>query len=310
MPKVSVIIPVYGVEKYIERCAVSLFEQTLEDMEFIFVDDCTPDKSIEILKDVLDNYPNRKNQVIIHRMDQNSGLSLVRKWGIQNATGDYVIHCDSDDWVDTEMYNVMYKKAIEENSDMVICDYLMTDGVNKWLSNPSKFKDKYDLIYNCLSRVSSWSVWNKMVKRDVFQGDFTFPVGSFGEDGVIAIQSILKSNVISFVDSSLYFYFVNNMSMTHSRSIDKIVKHYYELQANTDIIFHILNLYGLDSRYSHEIMMIKYWNRCTLYPVISDKNVHNIWMNSYREINKSVLFDRSIPLRSKIKFIYLLWFAI
>ena len=79
MPKVSVIVPVFGVEKYIERCARSLFEQTLDDMEFIFVDDCTPDCSIEILKDVLSSYPQRQVQTRIYRMPCNSGLHNVRK---------------------------------------------------------------------------------------------------------------------------------------------------------------------------------------------------------------------------------------
>ena len=81
MPKVSVIIPVYGVEKYIERCARSLFEQTLDDIEYLFIDDCTPDKSVDILKHVLEEYPQRKSQVVIHRMEKNSGQAAVRKWG-------------------------------------------------------------------------------------------------------------------------------------------------------------------------------------------------------------------------------------
>ena len=81
MPKVSVIVPVYGVEKYMERCARSLFEQTLDDIEYLFIDDCTPDRSIEILQQVLEEYPHRKPQVTIHRMEQNSGQAAVRKWG-------------------------------------------------------------------------------------------------------------------------------------------------------------------------------------------------------------------------------------
>ena len=86
MPKVSIIIPVYGVEKYIERCARSLFEQTLDDIEYLFIDDSTPDRSIDILKRVLENYSHRKSQVNIHRREQNSGQAIVRNWGMQNAT--------------------------------------------------------------------------------------------------------------------------------------------------------------------------------------------------------------------------------
>ena len=94
MPKVSVIIPVYGVEKYIERCARSLFEQTLNDIEFIFVNDYTPDNSIDILKNTLSKYPNRKYQVRIINQPRNMGAAQARKNGILAATGEFVIQCD------------------------------------------------------------------------------------------------------------------------------------------------------------------------------------------------------------------------
>ena len=83
MPKVSVIIPVYGVEKYIERCARSLFGQTLDDIEYLFIDDCSPDKSVEILEHILLEYPQRRDKVIIHRMEHNSGQAKVREWGMR-----------------------------------------------------------------------------------------------------------------------------------------------------------------------------------------------------------------------------------
>ena len=88
MPKVSVIVPVYGVEKYIERCARSLFEQTLDDIEYIFVDDCSPDRSIEILNQVIGEYPGRKDQVQIIHHASNQGLALARQTGLKAATGE------------------------------------------------------------------------------------------------------------------------------------------------------------------------------------------------------------------------------
>ena len=100
MPKVSVVIPVYGVEKYIERCARSLFEQTLDDIEYIFVNDCTKDRSIDILNEVINDYPARKQQIRIVHHKENKGLPFARQSGWQVATGEYVANCDSDDWVD------------------------------------------------------------------------------------------------------------------------------------------------------------------------------------------------------------------
>lgn len=96
--KISLLIPVYGVEKYIERCARSLFGQTYQNIEYIFVDDCTKDSSIAVLKKVLDDYPFRKEQVTIIHHNFNKGLSAARNTAFNHATGDYIIHVDSDDY--------------------------------------------------------------------------------------------------------------------------------------------------------------------------------------------------------------------
>ena len=137
MPKVSVLVPVYGVEKYIERCARSLFEQTLDDIEFIFVDDCTPDRSIEILESVIEEYRLRfaeKNyDVRIVRMPTNSGLAAVRRHGIQLATGDYITFCDSDDIMPEDAVESLYNLAVESDADIVSGDmeWLYDDGTTK-----------------------------------------------------------------------------------------------------------------------------------------------------------------------------------
>ena len=133
MPKVTVIVPVYGVEKYIERCAVSLFEQTLDDIEIIFVNDCTPDRSMEILDRIIEKYrflfEEKKYIVRTESMLTNSGLPAVREHGTKLAIGDYIIHCDSDDWVDIKSYRKILtklKEFVEKDDlpDMVIASYV------------------------------------------------------------------------------------------------------------------------------------------------------------------------------------------
>ena len=123
MPKISVIIPVYKAEPYIERCVRSLFSQTLDDLEYIFIDDCTPDNSISVLKAVLDEYPNRRDQVKIVNHQHNQGVSQSRQDGFDATTGEYVIHCDPDDWIEPEMYELLYDKAKSGNFDIVGCDF-------------------------------------------------------------------------------------------------------------------------------------------------------------------------------------------
>ena len=128
---VSVVIPVFKVRNFIERCATSLFEQTLEDVEYIFVDDASPDDSIEILKECLERYPKRKAQVQILTHEQNKGLPAARNTGLAVATGEYVFHCDSDDWVESTMLEDLYVTAIQNSADIVWCDWYLSFAQNE-----------------------------------------------------------------------------------------------------------------------------------------------------------------------------------
>ena len=136
--KVSVIIPVFNVRNFIERCARSHFEQTLEDIEYIFVDDASPDDSVDILKACIERYPERKEQVRILVHEQNQGLPAARNTGLAVATGEYVFHCDSDDFVEKDMLEEMYGAAKEKDADMVYCNfYLSFEKNERYLSNPA-----------------------------------------------------------------------------------------------------------------------------------------------------------------------------
>lgn len=121
--KVSILVPVYGVEKYIERCARSLFEQTYDNIEYIFVDDCTKDRSIEILQKVLEDYPNRKNQVKILHHDKNRGLSAARNTALDASTGDYLMHVDSDDYLRKDAVLLLAEKITTASSQVIIFGY-------------------------------------------------------------------------------------------------------------------------------------------------------------------------------------------
>ena len=123
MCKVSIIIPIYNTANYIEKCAISLFEQTLQDIEFLFINDCTQDNSIDILQATLNRYPNRISQTRIINMPKNSGVATVRKYGISIASGEYIANCDSDDFISRDMYNTMYEYASLNNCDIVRCKF-------------------------------------------------------------------------------------------------------------------------------------------------------------------------------------------
>lgn len=231
MPKVSVIIPVYNVEKYIERCSKSLFSQTLDDIEFIFIDDCTPDRSIDILKGVLDNFPKRKENVKIMRMPKNSNLAAVRKFGIEIATGDYIIPCDSDDWVDADLYEKMYIEAVKSNADVVICPVI--DEYENY-SSMRKFRE-----YPCSGKevVSGWyctnfgmHVWCKLIRRNLLIENNLYPYEGINlwEDNGLMLRALYYVNKISAIKDSAYHYNqanINAISVSYGhQGIEQMIK--------------------------------------------------------------------------------------
>lgn len=125
-PLLTIIIAVYKAEKYVERCARSLFGQTLESMEFIFIDDCSPDRSIEVVKSVLEDYPMRKNQVKFLKNPVNSGVATTRHNAMEAATGVYVTHCDPDDFIlNTNSYELLINQALNEDVDILIMGHAL-----------------------------------------------------------------------------------------------------------------------------------------------------------------------------------------
>ena len=311
MPKVSVIVPVYGVEKYIERCTRSLFEQTLDDIEYLFIDDCTPDKSIEILKWVLDEYPLRKQQVIIHRMEQNSGQAAVRKWGILNATGDYIIHCDSDDWVDVTMYEKLYNKAIEEDADMVVCDWYRSNGISHCVESQfNEIREKTNFLKKLISGRVHGSVWNKLIHaRIAKREDIVYPQHNMLEDLVLTLQYIHVSNRFAFVKEPLYYYYQNPQSIVRSVGLEAAEKRFLQRQANMRLILAYMQQWEDYGEYKNEVMALKQYSRCDLEPFLYRQSVFKQWSRTFSEINVAILTHHNFSLYYKIRYL-LCWFKI
>lgn len=268
MPKVSVIVPVYGVEKYIERCARSLFEQTLDDIEYLFIDDCTPDRSIEILKSVMKEYPNRSSMVIIHRMEQNSGQAAVRKWGILNATGDYVIHCDSDDWVEKEMLEKLYHKARIEDVDILFCDYYYEKaGFVKYVENQVSLNTD-ETIRLFISGKTKASLCMSLVKRSLYnKNKFSFPRYDMTEDMTSLVQLTFLARRIDFIKEAFYHYCFNPSSITSGVLESKCMKRYYDQKGNFELLWEFFLQMECDKFV--EIMKTKKFElRFALFPTV------------------------------------------
>lgn len=310
MPKVSVIIPVYGVEKYIERCARSLFEQTLDDIEYIFVDDCTPDHSMEILKSIIGEYRLRfaeeKKVVRIERMPTNSGLPAVRRHGIQLATGDYIIHCDSDDWTDTDMYRAMYEQAVKDGADVVVCDYYAASQDVQIQNKGAYGISRNQIISDILTDKIAGCVWNKMFARSLYKETMVFPVGNMAEDVVLSVQLLLNSTIVSYVPKPLYYYFCNSGSITQSHSKEKAKKNFFSAINNAKIVIKNINERGLAELFKREIEYFKYREKSFLFPYLKENEIKRLWINTFPEINIRIIFSPYLPFKRKVKYVLLL----
>lgn len=306
MPKVSVVIPVYGVEEYMERCARSLFEQTLDDVEYIFVDDCTPDASIEILSRIIEEYRPRfaggDKRVRIERMPTNSGLAAVRRHGMKFCTGEYVIHCDSDDWVEKTTYEAMYNKAKETDADVVVCDYVMTDAK----SMRSRIKgchaiDISSFIESCLYQKDSWAVWNKMFKREAYK-NIVYPVGAMGEDLVMTLQLLLNSKKLACTNA-VYYYFINTDSITRKRTVEGCLKRYRQMYDNSQIVYDVVRDHKLTSEMSEALLSLRHHVANLLLPLVWKHQYRKEWLSLYSGVKMQFLFSRKIKIEYKIKFL-------
>lgn len=303
IPKVSVIIPVYGVEKYIERCARSLFEQTLDDIEYLFIDDCTPDRSVEALKNVLEDYPQRKPQVTIHRMEQNSGQAKVREWGMRNAKGEYVIHCDSDDWVDFDAYEKVYERAKKDSCDLVYFDFKeegVPNGreVRKPLYDGIKNDDVISLML--LNTLGLNPLWSVMMKRSLLDNDFYYPLCNQSEDWSLMIQILYYVKTIGYIDTSYYHYFINPTSIMHTPGREKVLRRAKDVENNLKLVLNFLEEKGEEKKYKWEIIYAKIHTRYFIKSLSKEKDYKQLWNSIFPEANRNMWFDKYISIRMKI----------
>ena len=219
---VSIVIPVYGVEKFIEQCARSLFEQTYDNIQYIFVNDCTKDNSIILLKEIIELYPNRKSQVLIVEKEKNEGLSLARKTGMQYVKGEYVMLLDSDDWVETTMVEQMLNAIVAENTDVVYCDYFRNSDTQTPI-NCIELSNTKEYIKNMFLLRAPAQTWNKIYRTELFD-DVEFPVKSMHEDLYINLQVMSYAKSVSHLRQNFYHYRNNPNSITHNYPLEQSIE--------------------------------------------------------------------------------------
>ena len=205
--KVSVIIPVYNTEDYLKECIESLVNQTLREIEILIVNDGSTDSSLEIMKEFKNKYPN-----IIKIFDKvNGGQASARNYALPFAQGEYLGFVDSDDWVDSTMYEEMYEKAEKEDADIVICD-MVDHFPDRTVCYPSsRFENKFKVTP---------SACNKLFKRSLVKED-VFPVGLWYEDFEFTTMQLMKTDCISVTHKGLYHCHCREVSTMYNNNSEK-----------------------------------------------------------------------------------------
>lgn len=211
--KVSIGIPVYGVEKYIERCAKSLLEQTYQDIEYIFVDDCSPDNSIDILNKVLSQYPTRKEQVKVISHDKNLGLACTRNTAVRHFTGDFVMWVDSDDWIEKDAVSTLVSLQIVKNCDIITFDSVWHYPHKQFVFHNKNIDTPLQLLYSIFDRTNINAIWGRFIRRSLYVDyDVLCKAGvNMGEDLQVITKLLYFAKSIYVCNKSLYHYECSNM---------------------------------------------------------------------------------------------------
>lgn len=297
MPAVSVIVPVYNVEPYVARCVRTLFAQTLEDIQFIFIDDCSEDRSVALIREVLENeFPARVSQVCFARMSVNSGQAKVRMYGLSLASGDYVIHCDSDDELASpDAYRLLYEKAVAEQLDIVTCDYWKEDASGKTVLVREACREVNDLL---LDKVQG-SLVCRLIRRSLLQEGLLAPQGNMGEDLVLAVQATLRAKATGHVDQPLYLYKYRAGSISKADGKASAIRRHHALVANVGLLVKLLTgSYGYRED-QPEIICFKYYARHCIEPYVGDAACFALWKETFPEVDGKLLGNPYLSLEKK-----------
>ncbi len=304
MEKVSIIVPIYNVEKYLKECLDSIINQTYKNIEILLINDGSPDNSKKIME-----YYKKKDDRILCYYKENGGLSDARNFGLDKATGNYITFVDSDDYIDRNYIEKLYNQIKKDNSKISQCGfYDITDKGNILKSTfykTIKKINKLDYIYQTYDKYNGENVvtWNKMYDKSIFD-DIRFPYGKIHEDEFVIHKIIDKVDFISIVNEPLYYYRKNeNSIMGKKYSIKRLdiidafeikIKFYEENNYDILIINKVKEFYI-------EILLTTYINS---RKYISNKKINKNIANKIKFLRKNFKISNR-KLRIKISMFYI-----
>lgn len=282
---VSIIVPVYNVEKYLKRCIDSILSQTYHNLEIILVDDGSTDYSGAIC----DRYAEQDYRIrVIHK--KNGGLSDARNSGLDIAKGDYIAFIDSDDWISDDYVNVLVKALEYGKTQISACSYRKVSGLTKYnevtgISSSGELEiwtilEAYQHLF--LNKKIDCSAWAKLYKHTLFR-DIRFPVGKLYEDQFTTYKLFHSSQGVTYIDQEMYFYFNRPESIQNERFT---IRKMDELEANLECFAFIEEKYPS----LHEEVLCKLVSSCFHMLFAIDSKVE--WKNQVEQLEKIIKANR------------------
>lgn len=300
MVKVSVIVPVYNVEKYLSKCLDSIINQTLTDIEIIIINDGSTDKT----QTIINKYLKKEKRIKFYKI-VNAGLGNARNQGIKHAIGKYISFIDGDDYVDLNMLEKLYNRAVTDNSDIVECDFYWVYDNKKKLDNANYYSDNNNFMTNF--RVM---VCNKLFNRDlIIKNNISFPVGLKYEDVAFTYNILPYAKKISYVPLGMYYYVQHENSLINHQT--------YRVKDIFSVIDNIINFYKqnkLFKKYYEELeyFTIKILLGSSLYRIlgVEDKKLRKtIIKENWLYLNDTFIKWRKNKYLRKIKRIRNIFYA-
>lgn len=250
-PKVSILVPIFGVENYIEKCAVSLFQQTYYNLEYIFVDDCTLDKSLDVLYSVLQKYPDRRNQVRIIKHEHNKGLAAARNTAVAVATGTFVIHVDSDDYIEKDTVEKCVMKQQDNDADIISFGCYREYKYETVIQLPPLYSDSKDMCLSLIKKrkngnIVNVGIWGRMIRKSLYtENQIMAEEGAnMAEDYQVITRLSYYAQNIGLIMEPLAHYnlqnagsYVNNITLKNARQSDKSYQIVFNFFINKGIDF-------------------------------------------------------------------------
>lgn len=295
MYPVSILVPVYNVADYIERCVRSLMEQTYGNIQYVFVDDCTPDNSADIIRSIIKEYPQREKNVLILSHEKNRGLAAARNTAVDNATGLFVFHCDSDDYIEKDTIEKLVNTQIETNADIVTGLSLMETKDEKKIMETREYATKDKNILDVIKPSLRHTIWGRLIKKTLYiDNNIQAKEGSnVGEDVQVVPKLFYYAKKTAFCYSLIYHYNCENVNsyMYQTTNYTKLCK---KVEQDVDSYMVVRDFFKeKDSRFfvEAELCVSKFTQRLMwIYVKLKDKKNFERIKKIYNQLNNKKVF--------------------